>query len=203
MGIYHFTFDRNEIPAGARLVAVEDARPTMGSDVYGPRPMWTYETHRGVCLFESEANGSWDSDFYMTYWDEATQAPVRTMFATTRGWTYPCMGSHADATPEVRAKYEAWKVARAEQMRRENRRAQAIVLCKRRATIKSVASAHGVNYARLLKLRKHPKFDGMLALFGSRIKNGFRLSMRAQLVKWCNEGSQYPTPFSRKQLEYI
>jgi hypothetical protein len=203
MGIYHFTFDRNEIPAGARLVAVEDARNTMSSDVYGPRPMWTYETHIGVCLHESERNGSYDSDFYMTFWNEDTQAPETVMFATTRGWTYPCMGSHADATPEVRAKYEAWQVRRDEELNRQRRHARAVVLCNRRKEIKAAAATFGANYARLLKLRKHPKFDGMLALFNPRLRSGFKLSLRSQLVKWTNEPGNYATPFSRKQMEYI
>jgi hypothetical protein len=33
-------------------------------------------------------------------------------FASTRGWSSPLIGSHADATPAVRAKYKVWLAAR-------------------------------------------------------------------------------------------
>ena len=203
MGIYGFTFDRNEIPAKAKLVSVSDARNSMSDDTYGPRPMWVYETHIGVCLFEQEQNDYNDSDFFMTYWDEIKQEPVRVMFATTRVWSYPALGSHADATPDIIAKYEAWKKVKAEEYRIAKRKAEAAKKIELRNRIRSIAKENEVNYCRLLKLRKHSQFEGMIALFGKRIRNQFRLNMRKQLIKWLNENSQYPTPFSKKQLNWI
>lgn len=73
-----------------------------------------YSTHHGLCVAEREHNGHDDSDFYMTVWNPETGAPETVMFATTRGWCYPCLGSAVDATPEVKAAYAAWQKAAAE-----------------------------------------------------------------------------------------
>ena len=69
--------------------------------------IWLYDTHQGLCISEYERNGSDDSDFYMVVWNEEEQKPQAIEFASTRGWSYPCLGSRVDATPEIRAKYEA------------------------------------------------------------------------------------------------
>lgn len=58
-----------------------------------------------------------DSDFFMLWWNEEKGAPEEFCFASTRGWSYPCYGSYKDATPEVMAKYQAWKTAREEEAR--------------------------------------------------------------------------------------
>jgi hypothetical protein len=65
--------------------------------------LFLYDSHVGLCLEDREENGHDDSDFYMLVWNPTEQKIDRIMFATTRGWTYPCMGSSADATPEVKA----------------------------------------------------------------------------------------------------
>lgn len=70
-----------------------------------------FETYAGCCISEYERNGYDDSDFFMVVWDEETQATKSVMFATTRGWCYPCFGSRPDATPEVMAKVEAYNEA--------------------------------------------------------------------------------------------
>lgn len=73
------------------------------------RIIWLYNTHDGLCLYEREMNGYDDSDFFMIWWNEETGKPEHYGFASTRGWCYPCFASHADATPEVLAKFEAWE----------------------------------------------------------------------------------------------
>lgn len=88
--------------------------------------IWLYENYHGLCLYEREYNGYNDSDFYMVVWNPETQKTESHEFASTRGWSYPCYASHADATPEVLAAYEQFKrdqeakadAARAEQIRR-------------------------------------------------------------------------------------
>lgn len=68
-----------------------------------------YESHNGRCISKREQNGRDDSDFYMLVWNEEKGAAESIMFATTRGWSYPCLGSRVDATPDTLAKYEAWR----------------------------------------------------------------------------------------------
>jgi len=137
MAIIHFTGKLEEIPANA--VNIQDA-----SDQWRPQPdspeqlatydeirlryawtpercaaykLYTYETHNGLCIQDREANGYNDSDWYMTVWNEEKGAPEEICFASTRGWSYPCYGSKPDATPEVVAKYNAWRAAREKQAR--------------------------------------------------------------------------------------
>lgn len=73
-------------------------------------PIWIYDSHIGLCINDHEMNGYDDSDWYMTVWNNEKNAPEEIMFATTRGWSYPCYGSKPDATQEVMEKYNAWKV---------------------------------------------------------------------------------------------
>lgn len=72
-------------------------------------PIWLYDSHIGLCIRDHEMNGYDDSDWYMTVWNNEKNAPEEIMFATTRGWSYPCYGSSPDATPEIMEKYNAWK----------------------------------------------------------------------------------------------
>jgi len=111
----------DQIPADAQNI--QDVTSSWKSDVYfGERPLtaeaaereanwklYTYDTHVGLCIHEREYNGRDDSDFYMIVWNEEKQEPESIQFASTRGWSYPCYGSHPDATPEVLAKYKAYQ----------------------------------------------------------------------------------------------
>lgn len=103
MPLVQFTTDKASIPVDARNVNfIKDYQ--QGTDV------WTWTTHEGFCISEREANRYDDSDFYMTIWDDAKGKAQEVMFATTRGWSYPAMASKPDASPEIHAKYQAWKV---------------------------------------------------------------------------------------------
>ena len=75
-------------------------------------PVYTKTTHVGLVISKREANYSDDSDFYATVWNPAINAPEEVQYATTRGWTY-ANGAVVDATPEVRAAYEVWRLRQA------------------------------------------------------------------------------------------
>jgi hypothetical protein len=68
------------------------------------RSMVMIERYHGLVLREFERNYHDDSDFMAVVWDEAAQEPKTVMWATTRGWTYPC-SCVVDATPKILAKY--------------------------------------------------------------------------------------------------
>lgn len=102
MAIVHFTFKKEQIPAGAVNVR-EGKEQTSNGEV----PIWTYESHNGLCIADREMNGYDDSDFYMLVWNHEKGEPEEIMFATTRGWSYPSMASYVDATPEVLALHDA------------------------------------------------------------------------------------------------
>lgn len=147
MAIVHMAHKFEEIPAGA--VNVEDRsndyRPQVSTNCTCSDPathwcwtpervaaftLYTYETHNGLCIREYERNGYNDSDFYMVVWNEADQKPQSIEFASTRGWSYPCLGSYVDATPEVLAKYEAYEAARRDRERKAYEAAQALIPAK-------------------------------------------------------------------------
>jgi hypothetical protein len=177
-----------------------------GPERQGPNAYWIKKTHVGMCLHESERNGSDDSDFFMTYWDEAAQEPKTVMFATTRGWTYPLLGSAADATPEVRAKYIAWGKAQVELANKRNRKATADKMRIERNRLRIIAADFQVPYPRLLKLRKayqRTQFESCIKLFSQRLRSQFKLSLQAQLIKWLRGESAHRTPLSPKQLEWV
>jgi len=84
-------------------------------------PLYMQTRFEGLVLADRERNGYDDSDFYAVVWDVNKDCPVEVEYGTTRFWTYP---NHCtvDATPEIRAKYEAW---RAEQERQAREAARA------------------------------------------------------------------------------
>ena len=95
MPIVHFTRDAETVPAEA--VNVRE----------GTDGLTLYDTHVGLCLRERERNMHDDSDFYMLVWNEELEVPEEICFASTRGWCYPSMASHVDATAEVIEKWDA------------------------------------------------------------------------------------------------
>ena len=70
--------------------------------------LYSYETHVGLCIADYEENGYNDSDWTMLVWNPVKKCTEKILFATTRGWTYPCYGSFPDATPEVLEAYKRY-----------------------------------------------------------------------------------------------
>jgi hypothetical protein len=112
MPIVNFTFDRAE--AEKQGVNIRESQTDSSTN---PTTIYLYDTHIGVCLAERERNMRDDSDFYMVVWNAEKAEPEEICFASTRGWTYPCMASCVDATPEVKAAYAAYQADLAEKSR--------------------------------------------------------------------------------------
>lgn len=191
------------------------------------------ETHKGLVLSLGERNGYHDSDFYANVWNPETRKVESIEYASTRGWTYDC-GAHIDATPEVRADYEAQMAY--------NRR-HGTIMAKRaaskvrseyarlfevpRSTIakleaqygrlsgrpiappSSYYSAHSRSLAISLGfMREATDLDRLLKLAASRkqnkLRSDFKKKLADQVLDWMRDPApKYPTPLSRKQLQYI
>lgn len=83
------------------------ASPGCYAHCWVAEPLYMETTHVGLVLELREFNGRDDSDFYAVVWNPETGRPGRVEYASTRGWTYP-NGASVDATPEVKAAYEAY-----------------------------------------------------------------------------------------------
>lgn len=94
--------------AESRDEALEKGTNVRRCEMSTSRDLWLYDTYVGLCISDREHNGYDDSDFYMMIWDNEKECPEEIMFATTRGWTYPCYGSSPDATPEILEKYRLY-----------------------------------------------------------------------------------------------
>lgn len=160
-----------------------------------------YSTHHGRCLFERERNMHDDSDFYMTVWEGGENGFAREIqFATTRGWSYPCYGSSVDATPEVMAWYEAW---RAEQYRRSDVRAKWNAR-KHDRLMREQLKVTAEGYNRLCRAYIGETRSRVFKLLTSKLRSGFRIKMANQVREWlADPNPKYPTPLSRKQVEYV
>ena len=158
-----------------------------------------YETHHGLCLYDYERNGYDDSDWYMVVWDPVTKTSKDVFFATTRGWSYPCYASKADATPEVRAEFKAYVDY--------NRRRSEIL--KRRTDRKHMAEiARRAGLQRIqvesLKAAVGSAWQGIERLITANLRSGFRKSMRDQVIAWAtNPAPKYRSPLSPKQMAYL
>lgn len=167
----------------------------------------------GCCLHTSENNGYHDSDFFMIWFDEENDTVRREMYDTTRcGWG-PSVDSFVDATPEIREKYKDWERRQAIERHKRHRRDLAKNLMARRIEIHKAAKMNGIAASRLIKLYwKFEKkqngwelFDRLMNLLTStRIRSTFKLSLKAQIIKWAQDPApQYDEPLSRRQLEFV
>lgn len=158
----------------------------------------TILTHVGKCLFEREHNMRDDSDFYMTVWNDEKNAPEEIMFATTRGWSYPCMASRVDATDEVKEKYQKYLV-----QRRRNNKAGDIRAVRKDAV--ELATKLQITRAQALKLMNACadstwKLDAIVSLLTGNIRSEIKISFRTQVREWIEEpNNKYKTPLSGRQ----
>jgi hypothetical protein len=167
-----------------------------------------WETHQGLCLYEWEANETYDSDFYMMLWNPEKKQPEPYCFASTRGWTYPALASRPDATPEVIAEWEAYKTAYNEAQERAARHAKAKHLLSIRRLHTELAQRHGYNVMAFRKWIKQEYPERVRAalhlLQSTRLRNKFKLDQRDHIVKWLKETQhKYPSPLSYKQWECL
>lgn len=161
-----------------------------------------YMTHHGLCLSEREANFYDDSDFYMRVWDVETQSIKEICFASTRGWTYPCLGSYVDATPEIVALATAYQIKVDRLMRARN------LIWDRRRQTKEVAELGLQTRKQLKRLENCGIKDDVTRLKTllktKKFRSEFRAKMAAQVRDWINDPQpKYATPLSPKQMQYI
>ena len=168
-----------------------------------------WHTHVGLCLADREVNGYSDSDFYMTVWNPELGKAEQICFASTRGWSYPSMGSFVDATEEVQALYQAWNEQNKLDRIRAQRRSDAELLIAMKSRISKLAKRHGVAYHRLLILLHRTPSERQYAdrvekLLTSQLRSPFRIGLRTQLIEWLrNPTPKHPSPFSHRQWEYV
>lgn len=158
-----------------------------------------YETHHGLCLHDYERNGYDDSDWFMVVWDPVARESRDIFFATTRGWSYPCYASKADATPEVREAYAAY-------MAQQKRRAEIIRRRAERKRMFDVARKSGLQRHQVERLRGSvgSAWSGVEKLITANLRSGFRKSMRDQVIAWATDDQpKYRTPLSPRQMAYL
>lgn len=167
-------------------------------------PIVLYHTYKGLCLYEMERNGYNDSDFYMVVWDKENHKTKTILFATTRGWCYPCCRSSPDATPEVIAAYEKWKSREQRRLRishkwlnrskniRESKEMNITrkQLHKLKASFTELSESEALAIIKLLKVKK--------------FRSNFRKSCSQQIRSWlADPNPKYSSPLSHKQIKYI
>jgi hypothetical protein len=131
------------------------------------RPIYTVTTHVGMVVNMREMNGYHDSDFLATVYEPDTDSFREICYASTRGWSY-ANGASVDATPEVKARWEA-EIAKA----RDARAA--------RAARHAAATPDKGKRVRVIKGRKVPVgtegvvfWYGAARQFGSFPRNGYK-----------------------------
>lgn len=188
----------------------------------GGSTFYTVTEYEGCVLKEWENNGYDDSDFYCSYWDEEAQEIKTTIFASTRGWSYPCLATRVDATPEVRAKADAWIA------KRERERRVRTALAGRNRAREIARKLDLPNYHRVVRLAKaynvhgripselhstlldgekslvHRVFDLIQSYANNRLRSKFRKSLAEQIVRWMRDDSPtYDRPLSAKQESFL
>lgn len=159
-----------------------------------------YTTHHGLCVAERERNMYDDSDFFMTVWDPVSRSAHEIMFATTRGWSYPCMASSVDATPEVQAEYKAYLAYR-------QRRNQVLQRRSQRQQDADTARKAGLTRQQVQRLRDAVGlgfWTQVSKLITSNLRSGFRKSLRQQIIDWAQDPApRFQRPLSLRQMQYV
>ena len=159
-------------------------------DVYAKR-------YEGRVIRTWERNGYHDSDFYATIWVDEIDAPREFMFNTTRFGG----GGDAveDATPEVMAKWEAWKEARAAEARAR------LDAMREEERVGMGLSEEG--YQRFERIGGGGEREEIAKLLRTEhagtMRSEFRKSLAAQARSWCEGGSGYGSPLSPRQWEAV
>jgi hypothetical protein len=218
MPLVHFSHSFDRIPADAIELRAEhagagwnryDPEGKTSADRWvecpGPKVIWLWKSHVGVCLREYEHNMRDDSDFFMVVWNAEKGAPETIMFATTRGWSYPSLASSVDATPEVQAAYKAWCERKEAEARHARKVERVRARLARRAALSAAVKAHGLPGSAAILLRKRlveARQDMAAKLLTSKLRSEFKLSLRAQLLAWFDNPAKQ-TPFSNKQWDCL
>jgi hypothetical protein len=113
-------------------------------------------------------------------WDEPTQSVKKIEYGTTRGWSYPNLATAVDATPEVKAKAEAFYKAQ----RLESERIRAITQRVEDA-FKAITEIRERRDAVVYKGRKVPK--GFIGRVEGEYNNAYGTNLRLQSVS----GTEY------------
>lgn len=186
----------------------EKIRYTEGVDRDGTvrdyaRSFYLTKMYVGATLSTWERNGYHDSDFGVVVWDDTIGGPSKIETWSTRGACPDWMRYETvDATPEVLEKLRQWQINQQQKALKAQRKASAAALRSVRASMREIAVRYNVPYLGLLRLRKLPEFERILALFNPKRRSAFMLSMRAQVVKWIAD-PKYDHPLSKKQREYL
>lgn len=176
--------------------------------IYGPHVYFTYESHQGLCLRDFERNGYHDSDFYMVVWNPEKHEPETILFASTRGWSYPCYGSSPDATADVRREYENYLFAKEWLFDRQQIAKRVKTICDFRQFARDYGKHLGFPHWRLTALRKVMSagdLSRLVNLLGNaRLRSAFKLKMRQHVIDWLNDPApKYRTPLSSRQMEWL
>ncbi len=170
-------------------------------------PVYTRTYAEGCVVSLREMNGYNDSDFYATYYDEATETFKQVCYGSTRGWCYP-NGAAVDATEEIRALWED------EQLRRDRsyRISQKLRLRREQNEAARAAGFTGRMDPLFRKLAKglnnRADTEKVLKLLGShranRLRSNFKKSCADQVLRWLSdERPHYTRPLSNRQLNVL
>lgn len=166
-------------------------------------PVCMHVTAVGYCVQDIERNGYDDSDFYMKYWDPVAKIVCKVQYATTRGWTYPCMASAVDAPEEI------MELARAYE-REEERKSAIRSRWYQRKKDMELARKCRVSRFQLRDLKQavgSEYIERVVALLTTqKFRSEFRQSLCIRVRAWLavpRHLRQYKTPLSYKQLQWV
>ena len=167
--------------------------------------IWMREEHAGLVLEDREKNGYDDSDFYVVVWNEEKSEPEDVFYKTTRAWTYP-NGARVDATPEIRAKYDAWLAE--QRLKREIENAEHYA--HRTADLADVTGLSPQQVMELEETYNPTRIPDLFKLLDSygrgRLRSDFRKSLAKQVIEWLRTPKAkraYPSPLSPRQLDWV
>ena len=171
----------------------EGAYSPLDSPLIHHRHLVVYTTHIGLCLSKTQTT---DTDF-MLVWNDELQCPERIECPTRRG-----PPSLPDATPAVKAQYEAWQAQKNETTIVSNK------LYKRRLDRDLAKEMNLVNYHAVRRLRgalSAEHFQRAVSLLKvKKYKSTQRSTLAGMLRAWANNPSpKFPTPLSPNQLKTL
>lgn len=147
------------------------------------------------CIGNFEENLYHDSYFWGVYWDDEAQTITKKQIGSTAygGGMYADTLTTDETVWAAVTAYRAAKAVAREKARRADK-------AERLLAVRKTFKANGVHTA-FMRAYTVSQLEEIAALFGARIRNKFKLSMRENVKAW--RPGKYRTPLSPKQYNAI
>lgn len=160
------------------------------------------EVFKGAVLTAPTYHYIWDGDYSydVTVWNEEKGEPES--YCVEHSYGLNRLQSEIDATPEVVAKWDAYRAARIAEMEHKERVRRVQKALASRKMWMELTPITAIPYT-IVRRKLKSKYE-LYKLLLSNPRSAFRLSLKKQVMDWLDDPNpKYDFPLSPKQMMYL